>query len=434
MKYSGDFPFSVKKSPFYYGWVILFAGSLGVLFSIPGQTMGVSVYTDFLITNLGLDRVQISSAYLIGTLISSLLMTRAGLFFDRFGARIAASTSALFLGLVLIYLSFSVQITNFLTGITGLSQTIMAFIVMVIGFLGIRFFGQGMLTLVSRGMVMRWFEQHRGFAAAIHGIFVSFGFSYAPRVLSWLIEISDWRSSWFILGTALIAGVLPVIVIVFRDSPESCGMDVEEGLGLNRKSKSSQKIQKSLSLEEARRDPQLWFYMTILFFWALFGTAFTFHVTSIFNSLGKTSAEAVAIFLPIAIISVITSFTGNWLSDLMRMKNFFYLFILGSFIASASLAFPFDSTLFIILGMGIAGGLFSIITTITWPKLYGREHLGAISGLAMTFMVAGSALGPWAFSLIENTWKNYRFAGILGMIFVSILFIASVPIMFRSKD
>jgi OFA family oxalate/formate antiporter-like MFS transporter len=51
--------------------VILIVGSLGVILSIPGQTAGVSVYTDHLIKNLALSRVAISFAYLIGTLTSS---------------------------------------------------------------------------------------------------------------------------------------------------------------------------------------------------------------------------------------------------------------------------------------------------------------------------------------------------------------------------
>jgi hypothetical protein len=34
----------------FYGWPIAAAGALGVLMSVPGQTMGVSVFTDSLLT------------------------------------------------------------------------------------------------------------------------------------------------------------------------------------------------------------------------------------------------------------------------------------------------------------------------------------------------------------------------------------------------
>ena len=433
----GNFPFSVNKSPLYYGWIILIAGSMGILFSIPGQTMGVSVYTDHIIANLKLTRVQISTAYMIGTLSSSLLMTKAGMFYDKFGARVAAAGSALFLGLCLIFLSKSVVITAIIHDLTSLPLIPIAFVLMVIGFLGIRFFGQGVLTLVSRGMVMRWFEVHRGFAAALMGIFTSFGFSYAPRVLQVLIDFSSWESSWTIIGLVLIILILPFILIVFRDSPEDCYMEMEEGVHIKTGSRSRpDDVKREYTLAEAKKDPQLWFYLLLLFYWAMYNTAFTFHITSIFASLGKNTVEAVAIFLPISIISVGARFLGSWISDMVRMKHIFYALVIGTFIAALSIALPYNQTakIILILGMGVSGGLFGVITSVTWPKLYGRTHLGAISGLAMSFMVAGSAVGPWIFSLMENIWGHYRYTGWLGMAITLIIGVASLPVVLKSKS
>ncbi|MBV63275.1 MAG: hypothetical protein CMP45_02050, partial [Rickettsiales bacterium] len=71
-KWDPAFPFSPKKFTFFYGWVIVLAGTLAVVFSIPGQTMGFSVFTDVLIKELGLSRVQLSTAYCLGTVISGL--------------------------------------------------------------------------------------------------------------------------------------------------------------------------------------------------------------------------------------------------------------------------------------------------------------------------------------------------------------------------
>ena len=408
---------------------------MGIIFSIPGQTMGVSVYTDHLIENLHLTRIQISTAYMIGTLSSSLLMTKAGLFYDKYGARVAAAGAAFFLGLCLIFLSQSVRITGFIQELTSISAGHIAFSLMVIGFFGIRFFGQGVLTLVSRGMVMRWFEVHRGFAAAIMGIMNSFGFSYAPRVLQGLIDFSGWEKSWILIGITLILFILPLIIIIFRDSPEDCQMKIEEGVHIKTGSRSRpDENRKNYTLKEARKDPQLWFYMIILFYWALYNTAFTFHITSIFETLGKTKGDAVAIFLPIAVISVGARFLGSWLSDMIRMKNIFYALIISMFLAALAVSMTYsDSTrILLIIGMGVSGGLFGIITSITWPKLYGRKHLGAISGLAMSFMVSGSALGPWMFSLMENIWGHYRYTGYLGMAFTLILGLTSLPVVLKS--
>jgi len=56
------------KSPVFYGYVILVVGTIGIYFSIPGQTIGVSVFTDPVKDALGLSRNQFSNAYMIGTI------------------------------------------------------------------------------------------------------------------------------------------------------------------------------------------------------------------------------------------------------------------------------------------------------------------------------------------------------------------------------
>ena len=84
----GDWPFAAARAPIFYGWVIALMSTLGFLMSIPGQTMGMAVFADAFIDATGLSRTQLSTAYLLGTLGSAALLTRAGRWYDRFGARI----------------------------------------------------------------------------------------------------------------------------------------------------------------------------------------------------------------------------------------------------------------------------------------------------------------------------------------------------------
>ena len=46
---SVSWPFHPKKFPFFYGWVIWVFSALGFLLSVPGQTMGMAVFTDHFI-------------------------------------------------------------------------------------------------------------------------------------------------------------------------------------------------------------------------------------------------------------------------------------------------------------------------------------------------------------------------------------------------
>ena len=70
----------VARSPIYYGWIVLLAGTLGTIMTTPGQTVGVSVFVDRIVADLGLPRSQVSLAYALGTLGGSLALPFVGRF------------------------------------------------------------------------------------------------------------------------------------------------------------------------------------------------------------------------------------------------------------------------------------------------------------------------------------------------------------------
>lgn len=131
------------KSPFFYGYVILAIATVGVFFSIPGQTIGVSVFTDPVKDALGLSRNQFSNAYMIGTIASSLLIGRAGVWFDLFGARKVASLAALGLALTLFLCSWSASISSLVKEMLEQDTWVIPFILMTVLFFMLRFTGQG---------------------------------------------------------------------------------------------------------------------------------------------------------------------------------------------------------------------------------------------------------------------------------------------------
>ena len=156
------FPFAPCQCPFFYGWVIVLATTLGTIASIPGQTMGVGVFADKLMGALGLTRTQLSSAYMLGTIASSLLLPWAGSLTDRLGTRVMVVVSSVGLGLSLLIMSFTAVIP------TLVNTSLLCMGLMAGGFFLIRFFGQGCLTLVSRARsVMRCFPSSASSAWAL---------------------------------------------------------------------------------------------------------------------------------------------------------------------------------------------------------------------------------------------------------------------------
>ncbi len=432
-------PFNPGRVPFYYGWIIVAAGTLGLIFSIPGQTMGVSVFTDHLIKALGFTRLRISTAYMAGTLISALLMTRAGRLYDRLGARTTASGAVVFLAVFLLFFTRIDRAASLLSSLAGgstASAGIAGFAVTVMGFFGIRFFGQGVLTLVSRTMVMRWFEQRRGRVGAYMGVATAAGFSYAPRVLQALIDGRSWRGAMGFLAFLLLALALPMILFFYRDTPERCGLEVEQGLRpLKIHKERHNRNRPDATLKEARRDLRYWAYAFMLSWWSLYNTAFTFHIVDIFATRGFDAAQAVSIFLPITIISVTFNFIGSWASDAMDLPPLYFLALLGMAAGGAAILYPDAgwSRMVLIAGFGITNGMWSVLNNVSWPRLFGREHLGEISGSVMSFLVAGSAIGPWLFSSLLNADSGYIRAGLLGVLGPSALIIFGIFAFYRRK-
>ena len=166
---SAHWPFSPSKVPFFYGWVIWGISTLGILFSIPGQTMGLAVFTDSFIEVLGLTRTELSLAYLFGTLASSLFLARAGRLYDLFGGRIMIFIASLVLSIMVLYISFVDSFSDLMGG-----STLISFCLILVGYFGVRLFGQGILTSCSRNVLLVWFIKKRGLVTGIRNVFVSF--------------------------------------------------------------------------------------------------------------------------------------------------------------------------------------------------------------------------------------------------------------------
>jgi len=398
-----DVPFPPRKCPFFYGWAILVLGALGFLMSAPGQTMGVAPFTDALIAHLGLSRQQLSLAYMLGTIASSLLLTRAGMLYDRLGARIVGTVACVGLGSVLLVLS---RVDRVVACLGGAASAAMC--VMVVGFFLLRFFGQGVLTLVSRNMVMKWFDRRRGLAMGICGVFTTLGFSYSPRVLDDLIGRYTWRGAWVVLGVATAGGFAAVALALFRDRPEDCGLEPDGGVRPDRHS-GRDKVQRQFSLSEARRTCALWVFCLSFFVFGLYFTAIAFHVVSIFEEGGMTRAQAFAIFFPASVISVLVRLAAGWMSDHLELKRLLLVMLAGMALsmAGAMKLAPGPAVTAVIVGNGVAGGLVGLLMGITWPRYYGSAHLGAISGFCMSTIVFGSAVGPWLFGQALARTRSY---------------------------
>jgi len=418
---SVNWPFNPNKVPFFYGWVVWGFSTLGILFSIPGQTMGLAVFTDSFIEVLGLTRTELSLAYLVGTVGSSLFLARAGRWYDLFGGRTMITIASLVLSLMIVYISFVDSLSTMLGG-----SSFISFFLIMIGYFGVRFFGQGILTSCSRNVLLLWFVKKRGLVGGIRNVFVSLGFSIAPLFLAGLISLYGWRESLWILAALGGFGFSLMAFIFIRDNPQSCGMRAD---GVD--SESQEEIQEeaeSVELYLVKRNPIFWIYSLSLSMHALFGTAIVFHIVSIFEEVGKGKAEAFSYFIPAAIFSTTSNLLASWAADKINLKPILIIMLLSFCVGSLGFINLEKDWGFWVLafGFGVGGGLWGVISNLTFIRFFGPKHLGEISGFSTSLTVFASAIGPAAFSLGFDYFGNYASPAKICLGFLIILLLFSV--------
>jgi len=378
--------------------------------SIPGQTMGVSVFTDHLINALKIERIDLSNAYLIGTLTSAMLLTRVGKLYDKYGSRLIAMAAALLLAITLVLVSFSAEIADTIAlQFFNKPSTVITFGTITVCFFLLRFSGQGVLTMVSRTMLMKWFVENRGFANGLSGVAVSFGFSVAPQVFNQMIERTDWQQTLCQLAIVALC-FIGFAFIFFRDNPKDANCKPDGGKPLfQTKNKKASLPPKDYNLKEAKGTFVFWVFALTMALLGLYVTALTFHIADIFEKVGRSRTEAFAIFVPIAFVALFFHFFGSWISDYIQLKYLLFLELLGVILSTYAVINLGTSPIFyyvLIFANGMFSGLHGVLTNVSWPRFFGLKHLGAISGFAMSFNVAGSALGPAIFSLAEQHGGN----------------------------
>lgn len=389
---------------FYYGWVIVVLSAMTFFLSAPGQTYSISVFIKVYIEEFGYSSTLISSAYSIATIISGTMLVFMGKAIDKYGVRKVLILVAILLGCTTFFNSF-------------VSSIYMIFF----GFIALRYFGQGSMTLIPSTLVPQWFENKRAFAISLASIGGIIAMLTVPYLNLLMINSIGWENAWRIWGLVLIVGFVPIIYIFASNKPEDIGLTME-----NRTASSTEDIESALleidrtsfSLKEAIKVKEFWIIGMISMIPAMFSTGITFHFFNIM-SLRSIDTEAAAIILGfLAIPSFIMPFVSTLVVDRYPVK----------YILSTTLSMTIISMLFLIFGIsnmgtaigfilfyGLAVAVQSLSTNVLWPNYFGRKHLGSIRGAATVFMVIGSALGPLPFGIAYDMTGSYTIA-IFGMV------------------
>lgn len=407
-----EVPFRPDRVPFFYGWVVVGASVMGIISSMPGQTAGVGPFTEHLMANLEISRVQLSVAYFGGTALSGLILPRIGRFFDRFGARLTGTLVEVIFGLSLFYMAACATFYRWLKP-ADVPVPYLGLGLAMLGFFLIRFLGQGVVAMTSRAMLGKWFNTKRGLASAISGALAGICFAAAPRGLYWAVEVFGWREAWVVMGLVLMLGVSTLCWLFYRDNPEECGlvMDGEASPPAPTGPTDPEfNIHKEFTAREAIRTYPFWVFTAAFSLIGVFMTAVGFHAVDMAREAGRDPKSFYNLYLWSTCVSIPTGFAVGWLTGRMRLKPLLMAMAAGMALAALGMVYlttRWGLVLYVVAG-GFSAAFFGTLMAVVYPRFYGRVHLGAISGWAMLSMVISSAVAPLIWSLSEDFMGSYN--------------------------
>jgi len=388
----------IHAAPFFYGWVIMAVGTLGLIMTSPGQTYTESIFIEYLIEDLNLSRSLISSLYAFGTLVGGFSLPLWGKQIDRKGPRLMITLVSILFGLSLIYMGFVKS--SWMIGI---------------GFILIRMLGQGSLGLISQTAINQWWSRKRGMIMGISGLLMSLiGMGTFPNLVHGLIAAVDWRNTYILLGVSLIFLMAPLGYLFIRNKPEDYGLSPDgENTGDLEKVNSTiykEAKEENWTLKEAFGTYAFWILSASLSLFTLLITGITFHLVSIFQSHGLDATTAARIFLPLSITGALTNLLVGYLSDHVELR---FLLSIGLLLLGVSLILVLTlkgtgSALAFGIVLGSANGFIRTISTVSWPTFFGRKHLGSIYGFTSALGIIGAALGPLPFGYVFDWIGSYN--------------------------
>ena len=378
----------------YYGWVVLFMAAAAMVGTLPGRTQGLGLITEPLLADLGIGRVDYAQLNLWATLIGAAGAIGVGRFIDRFGSRVVLTLVAITLGVTVVVMS---RVATFRELAVAVTLT--------------RALGQSALSVVSIAMVGQWFVRRIDMAMAIYSVVLSVGFMIAFPVVGLLVQSRGWRTAWFTVGAAILAGLAPLAWLLVRRPNAEPGLELE-------RLKPEPELEPELepepiadgsTLSEALRTTAFWIFALGAALYGLVASGIGLFNESILHERGFGPDVYYQTLVVTAMTGLSGNFIGGWLARFISLNR---LMALSLFVLAAGLlALPHVSTLAMAMAwavmMGLGGGLVMVLFFSVWPRVYGRRHLGRIQGVAQAMTVLASAVGPLLLALCVEMTGSY---------------------------
>eukprot|EP00930_Biecheleria_cincta_P101008 TRINITY_DN92635_c0_g1_i1.p1 TRINITY_DN92635_c0_g1~~TRINITY_DN92635_c0_g1_i1.p1 ORF type:complete len:482 (+),score=37.30 TRINITY_DN92635_c0_g1_i1:130-1575(+) len=430
----------------HYGWVMLLACPLLHIASASGHSFALAPFIDGWMSDVHLSRSTISAFWTCAMLLSAVASPCIGSVIDRLGTH----------RVVLCCIPVSIGIVLWLSHISSPAG-------LLIGICINRVISADTLPLCAKIALNRWFIKHRGRASVVLGAATAW-LLFFPGIE---IQLQAWtgnrQQSYYFIALYVAILACPT-ALMWRDSPESVGLlpdltryepvgddskiDPEDGEKLAVAAGSPDltppacaDVEVTLTRAEAVQTTMFWAIAISNINNSLLWVGCHFHLMDLFKIKGADSSDAGAFYTTVSIARLAISFSlGIFCLD--RFKRRAYLLLVVQ-------AVPQSIVILLLLGLlgpsvwqkwmivlfalvyGSWGGISTAAGNVVYAQLFGRTHLGSITGFATAFCLAAGALGPEFMGVCKEFTGSY--APVLFFLLVStqlstiLLLLAPIP-------
>ncbi|MCH6556079.1 MAG: MFS transporter [Chloroflexi bacterium] len=382
---------SGKRNTF-YGWWIL-AGSVVAMALGSGVSFwSFGLYIEPLETEFGWSRTEVTLGFSVSLLVSGLTGPFVGRWVDARGPRSAIIVGATLTGATYLLLATTSELWQWYA-----YQSINAV------------FRQLMFFIPFQALISRWFDRRRGIALGILGTGFSLGGFVVVPLMRVVIDEYGWDGSFIFSGIVTVAVLVPMGLLLVRNSPADIGATVD-GEPPARDGSHQPRVMTGLTLGQALRTPFFWVLSLamMLFFYGVFG--WLVHMVPFYESVGISRGVAAALVSGAAAFGILSRLAFGALADRIPRIEKAAIGLLA-FLMAAMTALILDSgtagiavfLVFFIVGSG--GG--PLLEPLLLPRAFGLAHFGAILGTFAVIETIGLVASPAIAGAIFDSTGSY---------------------------
>jgi MFS family permease len=375
-----------QGSKIFYGWWIALAAALGVAcnFSLlVNATTGI--FQGPLTAEFGWTRDAVMAATWYASVPAILSASLTGALVDRYGAR------------RILFWSYVIQIVVLLS-FRFIGQSIYGF---YWRYLVLACLCMGTTNVCYVRLVGLWFLKRRGLALGIVLGGVGGGGALWSLLTKALIDHYGWRGTYTAMALIIAFIVLPLLMLVVRDSPAAKGLTVD-GLPAPAGA-AAPKVLTGYTLPEVVRLPHFWM---LAFSLLLIGTAIQavqINTVPLLKERGLTVDAAVRIQASLWIAIVFGRLSTGYLMDRFFAPRVAICYMLAPLVGLTLLALYSSAPIstFAAICVGLAAGCEIDVVAYLVSRYFGLKQYSRVYGIFYGIYGLAAAIGPWSAARIS---------------------------------